>query len=97
METEYWLYPPHSFRETFCITALEAMAAKVKCLYRENGALGEVLGGRGLPINGDIINIINKSSSINLEDNREFAIKQTWKSRAELLTNTIISNILKGK
>lgn len=44
------LYPPHPFRETYGITFLEAQAAGVMCFYRQNGALGETIGDRGIPI-----------------------------------------------
>ncbi len=38
-----WLYPDNDFEETFCITALEAHAAKLRVISRENGALPETL------------------------------------------------------
>lgn len=38
-----WLYPPNDFEETYCITALEAMAAKLRIASRDNGALPETL------------------------------------------------------
>mgnify|MGYP001572797320 CR=1 FL=1 len=44
------VYPPHSFRETYGIAFLEAQAAGVMCFYRQNGALGETIGDRGIPL-----------------------------------------------
>lgn len=46
-----WLYPPpHEFRETCCIASMEAQASGVLCFYRMNGALGETIGNRGIPL-----------------------------------------------
>jgi len=46
-----WLYPPpHDFRETCCISAIECQAAGVLCFYRMNGALGEAIGDRGVAL-----------------------------------------------
>jgi glycosyltransferase involved in cell wall biosynthesis len=42
-EAYAWLYPPSDFQETFCITALEVMAAGAIPVTRDNGALCEVL------------------------------------------------------
>ncbi len=42
--------PPHDFRETYGIAFLEAQAAGVVCFYRQNGALGETIGRRGIAL-----------------------------------------------
>ena len=47
------LYPPHPFRETYGIAFLEAQAAGVLCFYRQNGALGETIGDRGIAFSLD--------------------------------------------
>ncbi len=51
--TQCLLYPPHPFRETCFITGLEAQASKMITFYRENGALGETVGDRGIPLKMD--------------------------------------------
>ncbi len=43
MESEVWLYPAH-FIETFCITALEAMASKCYPIATSIGALKNTIG-----------------------------------------------------
>ena len=46
---EYWIYPA-IFNETYCISALEAQAAKCICIYTDIGALGTTIGSRGIKI-----------------------------------------------
>lgn len=86
------LYPPHDFRETYGIAFLEAQAAGVICFYRQNGALGETVGNRGVPIPmdakpKDIISIIqntlqDKARCATLRTKaRDFALKRTWFSQ----------------
>ena len=62
MSSSQWLYPPHPFRETCCITALECQAAMVLCFYRRNGALPETIGKRGIGLSSEDTGdkIINK-------------------------------------
>lgn len=51
MKTDALLYPPpHTFRETYGISFLEAQAAGVINFYRKNGALGETIGNRGIAL-----------------------------------------------
>jgi len=52
-EANYWIYPPHPFRETCCIASMECQMSGVTCIYRQNGALGETIGDRGTPIPAD--------------------------------------------
>jgi glycosyltransferase involved in cell wall biosynthesis len=40
--TQFWVYPPHPFEESFCITAREALAAGCIPIARTNGALKEL-------------------------------------------------------
>lgn len=54
MKSDFLLYPPpHDFRETYGIAFLEAQAAGVICFYRQNGALGETISNRGIPLAQD--------------------------------------------
>ena len=49
MSAGLWLYPTE-FLETFCVTAVEAMAAGLGCVTSRSGALPEVLGDVGVLI-----------------------------------------------
>jgi hypothetical protein len=49
---EYWLYPC-TFKETFCLTALEAAISKTFVISNGLAALGETIGDRGLNIPGN--------------------------------------------
>ena len=54
LSSDVWLYP-QSFFETFCMTALEAMAAQCSVIASDYGALSEIAGeGRGqlIPMDG---------------------------------------------
>lgn len=62
-QSDAMIYPPHPFRETYGIAFLEAQAAGVICFYRQNGALGETIGDRGVSLSMDstpeqIVNIV---------------------------------------
>ncbi len=66
LKSDIFLYPPpHDFRETSCISAMEAQAAGVLCFYRMNGALGETVGDRGiaLPLDSKPEDIIQSLTS----------------------------------
>jgi len=95
MKADAMLYPPpHDFRETYGIAFLEAQAAGVICLYRMNGALGETIGNRGVPLQEDLTDeeIVSKISS-NLNDRarcdilrdkgRKYALKRDWSVQAD--------------
>ena len=51
MQADLWLYPT-SHVETFCITALEALAADLRIVTSKLGALPEVIGDAGLLLPG---------------------------------------------
>ena len=90
LKADYWLYPT-AFEETYCITALEAQAARCICLYTNIGSLPEVIGKRGLIVNteSEVLSVIEK-----LEENkekkellrneaREWAMNQSYEKRAK--------------
>lgn len=86
-ETDIWYYPPNRFQEVFCNVALEAQAAGCICISRDNGALGEVIGDRGILIPNDF-NIKENWEVFNVNDSfrhkaRSFALAQTWDSVAD--------------
>lgn len=49
-ECDVWLYPT-SFRETYCISALEAQASGALCVYAPLAALPETIDDRGIALN----------------------------------------------
>jgi len=93
LKSDIWLYPPpHNFRETCCISAIEAQASRVLCYYRMNGALGETIGNRGHPIPltatpqqivAYILNTYEKSDKIRKRA-KEWALTQGWKEKARM-------------
>lgn len=95
MKSDGMIYPPpHQFRETYGIAFLEAQAAGVICFYRKNGALGETIGDRGIPLEMDttpekIIDTIittladNEGCKIIRERAREYAMARSWGTQTE--------------
>jgi glycosyltransferase involved in cell wall biosynthesis len=53
MKSDIWLYPT-DFSETYCITALEAQAAKCLCVTTDLAALNTIVGNRGILVKGSI-------------------------------------------
>jgi glycosyltransferase involved in cell wall biosynthesis len=91
-----WLYPT-DFVETYCISALEAQMAGCLCITSPLGSLSEIVGSRGVLIEGQygsqtyIDNII-KSIRVHLNSDlyknkikkgKEWALQQNWKSISE--------------
>ncbi len=88
--------PPHDFRETYGIAFLEAQAAGALCFYRQNGALGETVGARGigLPLaasEDDIVKTVvstlhNKNLCARLRrEGKAYAMARGWGVQAEKL------------
>jgi len=92
MSSDYWIYLT-TFKETYCISALEAQAAGCICLYSPIGALPDVIGNRGISIDSDedkevidSITYLEDNSDIKEEmrkDSRKWALKQDYKDRAK--------------
>jgi len=63
LKSDVWLYPT-SFQETYCITALEAMAAKCLVATVNYCGLGNIVQGRGIvckpPIQDNLDDLIEK-------------------------------------
>lgn len=55
LKSSVWFYPT-TFDETYCISALEAQAAGCLCVSVNKGSLTEIIGDRGIMVNGDIKN-----------------------------------------
>lgn len=91
-QSNYWGYPT-AFMETYCITALECMAAGVIPITSDLAALREILEGsqnlvKGWPLNLDYqvrwlkkFNTIVNNKELRLNERkrgREFALQQNW-------------------
>jgi glycosyltransferase involved in cell wall biosynthesis len=86
--------PPHEFRETYGITFIEAQAARVLCFYRKNGALGETIGDRGIPLDLDmkpqevvakIINTVENRMACDIIKSRakKYGMTRDWNVQAD--------------
>lgn len=86
--------PPHDFRETYGIAFLEAQAAGCIVFYRQNGALGETVNNRGIPLPLDstqeqIVEIITRTLSDEttcyniIRDARTYGLQRSWARQAE--------------
>jgi glycosyltransferase involved in cell wall biosynthesis len=88
-KTQCLLYPPHSFRETYGIAFLEAQAAGVINFYRMNGALGETIGTRGIPLSlestpeqivSKMVETLGDKEKCDkiISSGREYALQRSW-------------------
>jgi glycosyltransferase involved in cell wall biosynthesis len=95
MKADVWLYP-NIFLETFCTSALEAQASNCICVTRKYGSLEEVVGKRGIVIDGDpnsqefkektiekLLYILRNTEEKQKLQNRakEWALNRSWKDR----------------
>lgn len=103
---EYWLYPC-TFKETFCLTALEAAITKTFAITNNLAALKNTVGNRGLIIDGDAETEEWKETTFNkikeiftnkkyqynkIEENYNWAKDLTWKNQANKLLNNFINS-----
>lgn len=96
LSCEAWIYPPQphdpngGFLETYCITAVEAQAARCVPISRRNGALPEVLQASiEWKKDTDIVSILKDHKlgsdyfpGSPYEKANEWALSQTWESLA---------------
>ena len=92
LSCEAWLYPHQDneyggFLETFAIVALEAQAARVKIISRNNGALPETIKySIWWTKEFDIVETLKNIDSLWrpewTEENYQWAISKTWESLA---------------
>ena len=92
LSCEAWLYPPQpnyeggegGFLETYCITALEAQAARCVPISRWNGALPTTLHEAVIwDEKRDIVETLKNLPSEVLDENQKWALSQSWESLAE--------------
>lgn len=96
-KADIWFYPC-IFKETFCLTALEAAATKTLAIGPPLAALQETIGNRGILLPGDpmtqewqekalkeIVEVVSNSKRKQelLEKNYKWAIDTTWRRQAE--------------
>jgi predicted O-methyltransferase YrrM len=101
---DIWFYPT-TFKETFCLTALEAAASGTLAIGTYLAALEETVGDRGILIPGDASTTEWHDKAMNelfavmrdterkhklIQANKEWADSMSWKSRAiDMLTKHI--------
>ena len=104
LKAEYWIYSS-DYRETYCITALEAMMAKCKIITNGTGNIINLMdGGNNGTIVDDspdeiIYNIIADKNDktvayknrMKLQQAHQFAMKQNWDKRVNEWLNLIES------
>jgi len=98
-QAHIWLYPC-TFRETFCLTALEAAASNTLVIASDLAALQDTVGDRGYLISGDPSTVEWQTRAIEqleqclrhpeaayqrIRRNREWARVHTWRNQAEQL------------
>lgn len=102
--SDVWLYPC-TFKETFCLTALEAAITKTFVVCPDLAALNNTVGDRGLIVKGDATTEIWQNQTIHLlfeylnneklksellEKNYQWAKTLSWEAQAEKLINQYI-------
>jgi predicted O-methyltransferase YrrM len=100
-KADIWLYPC-IFKETFCLTALEAAATKTLAIGPPLAALAETIGNRGIIIEGDPMDISWQDKALNeilsilenpekkeelIEKNYQWSQTISWKQRGEEFIN----------
>ncbi len=90
---QFWLYPT-DFPETFCISALEAMAGGCLCICSNLAALTEIVGDRGILLSqkiyspeyeNEILSAIEKAlvhKDTLPSKAKTWAMQQTWSDRS---------------
>jgi tetratricopeptide (TPR) repeat protein len=105
-KADFWLYPC-TFKETYCLTAMEAAASKTLAITNDLAALNETVGNRGIIIPGDPMTVEWQTRAVSslleiiadranreklVEVNYNWAATNTWRFRAELFANTYLKS-----
>ena len=103
LAADFWYYPT-AWHETFCISALEALAAGCICVTSNLAGLKDTVGDRGVLLNKEIYSqeyfeealekILEIARNEDVKQQMrvksvEWAMKQTWSSRASEWLNLI--------
>jgi len=105
-QSAIWFYPC-KFKETFCLTALEAALTKTLAITNGLAALEDTVGSRGITIEGDVLtndwqeaaflqicNALDNPDSVShlIEQNYAWAKTHSWETQALHLLS-IINNL----
>jgi glycosyltransferase involved in cell wall biosynthesis len=97
--SEYWFYPC-TFKETFCLTAVEAALSRTACITNGLAALENTVGDRGICVTGDpttkewqnraldaLFSIMENNAKREelVQANYEWASKMSWANQAQKL------------
>jgi tetratricopeptide (TPR) repeat protein len=98
---EYWFYPC-TFKETFCLTAVEAALSRTACITNGLAALENTVGNRGICVPGDattkewqqraldaLFSIMENSAKREqlIQSNYDWASNMSWNNQAQKLVN----------
>lgn len=107
-DADIWFYPC-IFKETFCLTALEAAASKTLAITTDLAALQNTVGNRGFMLMGDPLTTRWKSQALNLlqyllkhperiqesvEQNYQWALEHSWKNQSQELLKHVLPHRL---
>jgi predicted O-methyltransferase YrrM len=111
-QSSIWFYPC-KFKETFCLTALEAALSKTFAITNNLASLQDTVGDRGVSLPGDVMEQEWQDNAFNViceyldepgkmkdyvQRNYEWALKHSWEQRAvELLKQIEFSTNIKTK
>ena len=103
---DFWLYPC-IFKETFCLTALEAAASKTFAIATPLAALNETVGDRGILVPGNPLEPQWQIQAINelllliadptrknslINRNYKWAVESTWEARGKQFSKQYLEN-----
>jgi FkbM family methyltransferase len=95
-QSQIWFYPC-KFKETFCLTALEAALSKTFAITNNLASLEDTVGNRGVSIEGDVMEdewqnktfeviceYMDNPEKMNeyIDKNYEWALEHSWENRA---------------
>jgi len=104
-QSAIWFYPC-KFKETFCLTALEAALTKTLAITNDLAALEDTVGPRGICIPGDVLtndwqqaaflqicNALDNPAFTDqlIEQNFHWALHHSWENQALFLLNNYIN------
>lgn len=96
---DVWFYPTN-FKETFCVTALEAAASKTLVITTNLAGLQYTVGDRGILLDSldnavDIVINTMENTALKeslIEKNYQWALTNTWETQTTNLENILLTN-----